>query len=128
MKNRTIRTKRQRKAHWLGLRAEYVAMFYLRLKGYRILISRYRTPVGEIDLIARSGSTIIFIEVKRRRKFSEALYSLRPKQQARIVRAAEHWLWENGRTMNTDCRFDMIIFSAYLLPRHIKNSFSADGT
>lgn len=122
------RTKRQRKAHQFGVQAERLAAGYLRAKGYRILSTRYRARVGEIDIVARSGATIVFIEVKRRKALDEALNSLQPRQQARIVRAAEHWLAENDLPLNTDCRFDMMVFSAYLVPHHIKNAFATDGT
>ena len=120
------RTKRQKEAYWTGLRAERAAGLYLKLKGYRLLVNRYRSPVGEIDLIAKTRNTIVFIEVKKRQDLSEGLHSLHPKQQARIVRAAEYWLSENELPLNTDCRFDMIVFSAYLLPQHIENAFSID--
>ena len=120
------RTEHQKKAHWLGLQAEHAAEMYLRVRGYRILAKRYKVPVGEIDLIARSGETVVFVEIKRRRERSEALSSLKPRQMARIVRAAEYWLSENQMNMNTDCRFDMIVFSAYLVPHHIKNAFSGE--
>ncbi|MCP5080643.1 MAG: YraN family protein [Alphaproteobacteria bacterium] len=122
------RTKQQRRAHQFGVQAEKLAALYLRAKGYRILSTRYRVGVGEIDIVARSGDTIVFIEVKRRQNLAEALHSLQPRQQARIIRAAEHWLAENELPLNTDCRFDMMVFSAYLVPHHIKNAFATDGT
>lgn len=122
------RTKQQTKAHRFGVQAEKLAALYLKAKGYRILATRYRVVVGEIDIVARSGETIVFIEVKRRQNLAEALHSLQPRQQARIIRAAEHWLAENELPLNTDCRFDMMVFSAYLVPHHVKNAFATDGT
>ena len=122
------RTERQRLAHRLGLRAERLAVFLLRLKGYRILATRYRVPVGEIDVVARRAGVIVFVEIKQRPDWQAAVESLRPKQRLRIVRAAEQWLYENELPMDTDCRFDMLVFSAYLVPRHICNAFSSDGT
>ncbi len=107
--------------------AERLAALLLRLKGYRIVSARYRVPVGEIDIIARRGKTIVFVEIKQRQEISMALESLRPKQHRRIVRAAEQWLYENELPLDTDCRFDMLVFSAYLVPRHIPNAFTADG-
>ena len=121
------RTKQQRKAHQFGVQAEKLAVLYLKAKGYRILSTRYRVRVGEIDIVAKSGATIVFIEVKRRKGMGDALNSLLPRQQARIVRAAEHWLAENDLPLNTDCRFDMMVFSAYLVPHHIINAFATDG-
>jgi len=122
------RTKQQRKAHQFGVQAERLAALYLKAKGYRILSTRYRVRVGEIDIVAKSGGTIVFIEVKRRQNLAEALHSLQPRQKARIIRAAEYWLAENELPLNTDCRFDMMVFSAYLVPHHIKNAFATDGT
>ena len=122
------RTNRQKLAHRLGVRAEQIAVILLRLKGYRILKTRYRTPVGEIDVIARRAGTVVFIEIKKRPDLQSAVDSLRPRQRMRIVRAAEQWLHENGLPLDTDCRFDMLVFSAYFVPRHIRNAFSADGT
>ena len=122
------RSKRQRLAHRFGTQAERLAVLYLKAKGYRILATRYRVRAGEIDIIARSGGTIVFVEVKRRRALEEALHALLPRQQTRIIRAAEHWLAENNLALSTDCRFDMIVFSAYLVPHHITNAFASDGT
>ena len=122
------RTKQQTKAHQFGVQAEKLAVLYLKAKGYRILSTRYRVGVGEIDIIARSGETVVFIEVKRRQSLEDALHSLQSRQQARIIRAAEYWLAENELPLNTDCRFDMMVFSAYLVPHHIKNAFATDGT
>ncbi len=120
------RTNRQARAHWFGLRAEQAASLFLRLKGYRIVTTRYKTPVGEIDIIARRGTTHVFVEVKGRQKFEDALHSLKPAQQKRIIRAAGQWLSETGLSLDSDCRFDMIVFSAYLVPYHMKNAFGTD--
>jgi hypothetical protein len=56
---------RRRREGW-GRKAESLAAFALRLKGYRVLAGRLRTPAGEIDLIVRRGATIAFVEVKAR--------------------------------------------------------------
>ncbi|MEM1198449.1 MAG: YraN family protein [Pseudomonadota bacterium] len=122
------RTQRQRNAHRFGVEAERVAVLYLKAKGYRILKTRYKVRAGEVDIVARTGETLVFIEVKRRQSHSEALTSLTPRQRERIVRAAHYWLAENALPLSTDCRFDMIVFSAYLVPHHITNAFSSDGT
>jgi Uncharacterised protein family UPF0102 len=56
----------RKKAHGLGIRAERVAVGLLRLKGYRILARRYQVREGEIDIVARRGDTVAFVEVKVR--------------------------------------------------------------
>ena len=122
------RTERQRNAHRFGVQAERAAALYLRAKGYRILETRYKVRAGEVDIIAQTGGTIVFIEVKRRQSVSDALSALTPRQRNRIIRAAEYWLAKNNLPLSTDCRFDMIVFSAYLVPHHMTNAFSSDGT
>ena len=71
-----------------GLSAESRAAAYLMAKGYRILAKRFRTPYGEIDLVARKRNMIVFIEVKARASLDEAAYAVTPRQQARIIDAA----------------------------------------
>ena len=73
---------RRRKAERRGRRAELIAAWYLRLKLYRVLARRYRTPVGEIDLIVRRGRTIVFVEVKHRPSEAEALEAVPPAGRA----------------------------------------------
>lgn len=121
------RSKKQKRAHQTGVQAEHAAALYLRAKGYKVLTIRYRVKVGEIDIIAKHRGTIIFVEVKRRQSLDDALNALPARQQARIIRAAEFWLAENDLPLDTDCRFDMMVFSAYLVPHHIKNAFGTDG-
>src|ERR1700739_5140561 len=75
-----------------GLSAEARAAAYLMAKGYRILAKRFRTPHGEIDLVARRRNVIVFIEVKARASLDEAAYAGTPRQQRRIIDVAQGWL------------------------------------
>lgn len=109
--------------HARGLRAESIAAFYLRLKAYRIVARRFRTPVGEIDLIARRGRTIAFIEVKARAGEMAALEAVMPRSQDRIRRAAQWWLQQNAVADNALLRFDVIAVTPYSRIRHITNAF-----
>ena len=68
-----------------GLFAETIAALLLRLKGHRIVAQRYKTPVGEIDLVALKGKRLAFIEVKRRKTFEDAAGRCRRRQRRRIV-------------------------------------------
>ena len=68
-----------------GLSAEARAAAYLMAKGYRILAKRFRTPHGEIDIVARKRNLVAFIEVKARASLDEAAYAVTPRQQARII-------------------------------------------
>src|SRR5258708_34082436 len=72
-----------------GLSAESRAAAYLMAKGYRILAKRFRAPYGEIDLVARKRSLLVFIEVKARASLDDAAYAVTPRQQARIINAAQ---------------------------------------
>src|SRR6202521_6366075 len=75
-----------------GLSAEARAAAYLMAKGYRILAKRFRTPYGEIDIVARRRNLLAFIEVKARPSLDEAAYAVTARQQQRIVDAAQAWL------------------------------------
>src|SRR5262245_24383467 len=75
-----------------GISAESRAAAFLIAKGFRILARRYRTPVGEIDIVARRRRLLVFVEVKARDKFDDAAWSVTGRQRARIVAAAEAWL------------------------------------
>src|SRR3979411_3431459 len=78
-----------------GLSAESRAAAFLMAKGYRILAKRFRTPYGEIDIVARKRSLIVFIEVKARASLDEAADAVTPRQQARIIDDAQAWLMEH---------------------------------
>jgi putative endonuclease len=116
----------RRAAYTLGLRAETIAALYLRLKGYRVLARRYASPVGEIDLVAKKGDTLVFVEVKARATLDAAAESIRLMQQARIVRGAEAYLSRHPSYVNHFLRFDAVLIAPGRLPRHLKSAFDAD--
>ncbi len=121
------RTRRRRA--WLrGRRAEAVAAWWLRIKGYRILARGFRVPSGEIDLIARRGRTLALIEVKSRSTRAEAAGAVTPRQRARIARAAEAFLQRHPELARLDPRFDAILLASRRLPRHIKGAWRRDET
>ncbi len=117
---------RHRQAERLGRMAEAKAAMLLRLKGYRIAAQRWKSPAGEIDLIARRGLAVAFVEVKARSSADEALASVGPHQRRRIVAAARHWLAANPDAADCDCRFDIILVTPYQWPQHITNAYAAD--
>ncbi|MGA8714470.1 MAG: YraN family protein, partial [Roseiarcus sp.] len=96
-------TKRRRGAHLFGLKAETVAAWLLRLKGYSIVARRYSVSGGEIDLIARRGGSIAFVEVKARAELDAAAEAISATKRRRIARAARVWLarnpWAAGLTL-----------------------------
>lgn len=121
---RTAPTKKLR-AERSGHRAETLAALYLQLKGYRILARRFKTPVGEIDLIVKRGKCIAFVEVKGRANRSTAAASIHGQNQARVVRAAQWWLQRHGQYIEHEVRFDVCLIAWYRWPHHIAHAFSA---
>ncbi len=85
-------TESRRRAYRAGRGAERLAAWWLRFKGYRIVATGYKTPVGEIDLIARRGRVLAFVEVKARPTMREAADAISPRQQERIARASAWFL------------------------------------
>ena len=107
-----------------GLRAEFIAAMLLRLKGYRIVETRYRSHYGEIDIIARRGKRISFVEVKARSTLDEALWAITPRQQKRIARTAIQWMARYPQFSGFDISLDVILIAPKHFPCHMKNAFS----
>jgi len=97
----------------------------LRLKGYRILARDVRTPVGEIDIVARRGPVLAFVEVKARRSAAETDV-VGVRQQKRIVRAAEAFLSRHPTLTDLDVRFDIMLANPWALPTHVTDAWRAD--
>jgi putative endonuclease len=108
-----------------GLSAESRAAALLMAKGYRILAKRFRTPYGEIDLVARKRSLVAFIEVKARANLDDAAYAVTPRQQQRIIAAAQAWLMAHPEHANFELRFDAMLIAPRRLPRHLLAAFDA---
>jgi putative endonuclease len=111
--------KRQR-AERGGRRAEFLAGLWLQLKGWSILARRVRTPVGEVDLIARRGSMVAFIEVKARASAREADFALDQFRLRRVAAAAEA-LAPRYLRAGDDMRIDAMFIVPRRLPRHLTN-------
>lgn len=121
------RSERRRRFR-VGLRAETLAALYLRAKGYRVLSRRFKTPVGELDIVASRGRRLAFVEVKRRATFDEAADAITPKAQRRLIRAAQFWLGRWPKYANHDPCFDVIVLSPGRWPKHLQDAFGApDG-
>jgi putative endonuclease len=116
--------KKNRTSYDTGLLAETLAALYLRLKGYRVLAQRFKTPVGEIDLVVRRGRTLVFVEVKARGSVEAALESIKARQAQRIVRAAQIYLAGQGMDFE-NMRFDVIAIQPPWTIRHIRAAFTA---
>ncbi len=121
-------SRRRRSRHASGLRAERMAAWLLRLKGYRILACRYKTPVGEIDLIARRGRVLAFIEVKARANTATAAEAIHARNQQRVVRAAQHYLQAHPALGELTIRFDALLVAWYRWPHHLRHAFDASSS
>jgi putative endonuclease len=108
-----------------GLSAETRAAAYLMAKGYRILQKRFRTPYGEIDLVVRKRNLLAFVEVKARASLDEAAYAVTPRQQQRIIAAAQAWLMAHPEHAEFEMRFDAMLIAPRRLPRHLLAAFDA---
>ena len=108
-----------------GRRAETVAAWWLRLQGYAILARRLRTPAGEIDLIARRGRTLIFVEVKARETYDAAAWALRQGDLRRVARAAENLVARYGRDCTT-VRIDAVVVLPWTWPRQLRSVWRGD--
>lgn len=114
----------------VGRAGEFSAALLLRLKGYRVLARRFSlgagTGAGEVDLIARRGRTLAFVEVKARTGLDAAAEAIRPEQRRRIVRAAEAFLAERPGLSELEVRFDAVLVAPGRFPRHLPGAWRAD--
>ncbi len=118
---------------WLGNRGERKAAGFLRGLGYRILARQYANRHGEIDLIARDGDTLVFVEVKTRRSNAGGLpvEAVTTDKQRKLTMTALVWLKRRG-LLESRCRFDVV---SIIWPKdsktpeitHYKNAFPAVG-
>ena len=91
-----------------GLLAETLCVVWLRILGYRVLAQRLRTPVGEIDILARRGDVLAVIEVKARRTRAAALESITARQRGRLQRAVQWFITGRPDLAALRIRFDVI--------------------
>jgi putative endonuclease len=109
----------------LGLSAESRAAFFLITRAYRILARRWKTPFGEIDIVARRRNDLVFVEVKARENLDDAAQAVTERTKQRIAAAAELWLARRPNDAQCNIRFDVILMAPGKLPRHIVNAFDA---
>jgi len=114
--------QKRRAAEASGRRGERIAAWWLRLKGWRILDTRVRTPAGEVDLVARRGSLIAFVEVKTRKSAAELDFAIDARRLARVAAAAEI-LMPRYAGPGDDIRVDVVLLAPGTPPRHIENAW-----
>lgn len=119
MNNRPQRQRAYRRGH----RSEWLAAAALMLKGFRIVARRYKTKLGEIDLIARRRDLVLIVEVKARPTLAEAMDAIGRTSQHRIDGAADLWLARQPDAAKLSIRFDMIAVLPWRWPVHVENVF-----
>jgi putative endonuclease len=114
-----------------GRWAETLAVLLLRLKGYRVLargmVTGRGSGAGEIDIVARRGGLVAFVEVKARRSLAEAAEAVSASQRRRIIRAAEGFLARRPELAGLAVRFDAVLVAPGRWPKHVTGAWRADG-
>ena len=106
----------KRRRHHRGLKAESIVAAVYIATGHRILGRRFRTPVGEIDLIALRKNRVAFIEVKRRATTEDAEDAITLTMRRRVRRAADLWLARNPGFQAHDVGFDLVFVVPWRFP------------
>ena len=119
-------TAARKAAQAKGQRAEALCAWILRLKGYRILAHSYRSPVGEIDIVAKKNDLVVFVEVKARPTKPLAFEAVTPQQRQRIERAAQVFLQKHGLSPCNGVRFDVMAVLPWQFPEHLKDAWRPD--
>lgn len=117
---------RRQQAERFGRKSERAAEIFLRLNGYQILARRVKTPVGELDLVAKRGQSVAFIEVKARRGPGALMLAIEQIKPQRHRRAAQYWLAKNQQYASHQQQFDVIGLAPWRWPIHIQNAFMAE--
>ena len=112
-------TRAEREAR--GRRGETLAAWYLRLKGWRILARRVKTPRGEIDLIARRGRVVAFVEVKWRENAADLDLAIDAWRLQRVAAAAEAVAHRHAKDADEQ-RIDVLLLAPGRWPRHMANA------
>lgn len=121
-------TPRQR----LGKRGEVVAKAFLQRRGYEVIATNYRSPWGEVDIVARDGVALVFVEVKTRRStaFGAAVEAVTAVKGKRLVATAQHYLGEQG--LDVPWRVDVVAITAGERPGRakvvlVRNAVTGEG-
>jgi putative endonuclease len=122
---RAVASPERQAAFRVGISAESRAAAFLIAKGFRILARRWRSPLGEIDIVARRRRLLVVAEVKARASLDEAAESVNERQRQRIAAAAEIWLAAHPDESILEIRFDAILVAPGRIPRHIPAAFDA---
>lgn len=119
-----LRSRRARRSGLSGRRAEWLAILWLSVKGYRLLERRFGGKGGEIDIVMRRGHTVAFIEVKARGNLDDALAALTQEKQRLVERRVRQWLARNPWANGCDLRADAVFLAPWRWPRHVPAAFA----
>jgi putative endonuclease len=111
------------RAERLGRWSEWRAAVALLFKKYRILAFRYRTRAGEVDIIARRGDLVIFVEVKARKTVSSGVDAVGREAQRRIHNAADQWISRQPDATKLSLRHDIVVVRPWRWPTHLPGAF-----
>ena len=117
------RRRKRLRAYRKGFTSEWLAAAALLIKGYRIVAWRYRTKLGEIDLIARRGDLVLIVEVKARPTLAAAMDAVAFQSAQRIEGAADMWLSRQPDYARLSVRFDLVAVLPWRWPVHVENVF-----
>jgi len=111
---------KRRQAYKKGHKGEYLANWALRLKGYRIVASRFKTKSGEVDIIARRGKLILMVEVKARSTLEQAMDAVSTTALRRIEAAGDEWLAKQADYAKLSVRYDLMAVLPRRWPIHVE--------
>ena len=121
---KTARQDRGLRSRTQGHRAEWLAMVWLMVRGYRILGFRLRTPQAEIDILAQRGKVLAVVEVKHRARLDLALEAVGPDQRARLRRAGESLAARRRGLEGCAVRLDLVALAPGQWPRHLADAWA----
>ncbi|PZQ47705.1 MAG: YraN family protein [Micavibrio aeruginosavorus] len=116
-------SEQKRRTYDQGIMGEGAAEIFLRAKGFKILARRYKSSVGEIDLIALDDPYLVFVEVKARQSVEDALHAITPKMRSRIHEAAGHFIAANPAYADFPMRVDVMAVQLPFKIQHLENAF-----
>lgn len=117
----------RRRAEASGRLAEAATVALYLCLGYRPLARRLRTPVGELDLVARRGGTLVFVEVKLRDTEVNAAEAVTLRNRRRMAAATRWWLARNPAHGRYTIRFDAVLWTPWSWPRRIAGAYDVEA-
>jgi putative endonuclease len=125
-KPQTDADRDRQEAYRLGVDAELVSEAFLKERGYRLLARRFKVGEGEIDIIARTADTLVFVEVKARRSRDLGLDAVTPRGWKRIARAADEFMARHPEYRDFGWRYDLIVIVPGEAPHHEIDAWRPD--